>query len=178
METFFQLREAMKGGSGSGFYGHAGRRGKVGGSTRRDFRSEIALLDSNKKKDIEKAEQIFRDMLYEKYPDGLPVYHESPGDVAESMKRQGILGDYGIFGTIAAYSNFVTTETKTIVKFHIPPSRYDLVAPDMRYDNALDLLKKHNGIARADISLALDNVPPSWFQFVRVEKDGRTIKEL
>ena len=59
-------------------------------------------------------EAEFHRRINQHYPRGLSVYHESPGHVASSIIKQGIQGDYGIFGTIGQPSNFVTGPKTTI----------------------------------------------------------------
>lgn len=108
----------------------------------------------------------FHDRISKHWPHGIIAYHEVPGHVADSIRKHGIEGDYGIFATIGEPSNFVTSEKKTVVAFRIPPhhNNPDHIHPDMRYDPNKphkDLLQQHpSHLSGADISINADNIPP------------------
>lgn len=120
-----------------------------------------------------RAERRFRERLKAWWPEGVDLYHESPGDVAASMQRRGIQGEYGVFATIGRPSAFVTTAKKTIVQFRIPPSHYEYLSPDMRYGGVsgmrhYDLLRQHGPtLIGADVGYG-DNIPARWIRKITV----------
>lgn len=133
---------------------------------------DIAQYDPNHP-DPAHHEAEFHRRINQHYPRGAIVYHESPGHVAASMKKHGIVGSYGIFGTIGQPSNFVTGP-KTTVTFRVPPvdNKPGLFVPDMRYDPEnphKDLLEQHPNLDGADVCLNVDRVPPSRLGLVREE---------
>jgi hypothetical protein len=69
--------------------------------------------------------------------DDLVLYHEIPGDHADSVRKRGIGGgesaEETVFASINAPSDFVTSAVKTIVKFKIKQSDLKKLSPDMRY---------------------------------------------
>lgn len=115
--------------------------------------------------------QEFHHRISKNWPNGIVAYHEAPGHHANSFRRSGIKGDYGVFATIGQPSNFVTAKKKTIVKFRVPPRSN--VHPDMRYDPDnphKDFLKQHPDTTGGDISISDEYIHPKHIISV-VEKD-------
>ena len=102
-------------------------------------------------------------------------YHESPGDVSESMSKNGIKGTYGTFATIGKPSNFVTTPVKTIVKFVVPKSELNHISPDMRYDGYRDLMEQHPNLIGSDVGFGR-NIPPSWIKDIQVVNNKQNVE--
>lgn len=107
----------------------------------------------------------FHQKIAKHYPNGIIAYHEAPGHVADSFRKKGIEGDYGVFATIGQPSGFITGEKKTIVAFKIPSHHNtpEHIAPDMRYDPDnphKDLLDQHPDLKGADISINDEHIPP------------------
>lgn len=182
----------LKGGKGSGNFGHKGRPGQRGGSSSEvsprlehdkfggDRQSHVGVLQPNIEViDVSRIrddahQEEFEKVLRRQYPYGLPVFHESPGDVARSMLEEGIIGDYGVFAAVGEPSNFVSGK-KTSVYFLIPVNQYHLVSPDMQYigeteDVSLtaNLLRQHKGVKGAYVSINVENIPKTWIKDVIV----------
>jgi hypothetical protein len=114
----------------------------------------------------------FQYNLRARYPNGLPVYHETFAKYMESIRRQGLNGGeegQSTFGTIDQPSGFVFDSTKVEVKFVVPPEYYRYIVPDMRYEDDNALLAQHPMLKGADISIAV-TIPPSWIK--KIEKKG------
>ncbi len=92
---------------------------------------------------------------------GVVMYHESPGDVRDSMLRTGIRSGYGIFARVGEPSGYVTSDVKTVVKFYLPKNEItrDNIGPDMRYtwseklSPSQILLLAHPTVKGADVSI-------------------------
>lgn len=136
----------------------------------------------------EGAQKVFRRAMRRLIDSGTEFYHESPGDVAASMRKEGIRSDYGVFMAIGEPSNFVTSETKTIVRFKIPPERAEELSPDMIYGRYAgdvnedgteqkvnvsyeqDFLIRHRFDVNGAYVTLPDAVPPKWITGIEVKR--------
>lgn len=126
--------------------------------------------DSNYDKDEQQAEMDFRSGLKNMHSDGVHIYHETPGHVADSIRKTGLGGGdegYGMFGTVGQNSNFVTSKKKTITHFVVPHSHAHLIHHDMRYDDFQHLMREHPNVKGADVSIAVDKVPSNWIKNIK-----------
>lgn len=173
------LSNRALGGKGSGNFGHAGRPGLVGGSS--DEPGNVSQDDSpaglpQGAETESGAHAIGRSTLYKMAATGkLTFYHESPGDIADSVKREGIRSDYGVFAAINTPSNYVDAEVKTVIEFQLPKKEArNNVSPDMIYEwgnlGAWQMLLKSSrtDLRGAYVSVNLDRIPPSYIKSVRV----------
>lgn len=122
-------------------------------------------------------EANFYDLLKKHYPNGVDVYHETPGHAADSIRKHGLKGDYGVFGTIGQHSNFVIVPKKTITHFIVPHShiRNGGMVPDMGYgfkDDGeisphLDFIQRHPQAKGGDISLNTEKIPHHWIKSIK-----------
>ena len=115
--------------------------------------------------DPEHHQREFHRRVAEHWPNGILAWHETPGHKAASIKKRGLLGDYGVFATIGKPSGFVSGH-KTSTIFHIPNeyNHPDHIWPDMRYDPDnphKDLLTQHPTLTGADIAVNTDKIHPS-----------------
>jgi hypothetical protein len=104
------------------------------------------------------------------WPNGMIVFHEAPGHVASSIRKHGIKGECGVFGTIGQPSNFVTGP-KTVATFRVKKGEVDY-QPDMRYNLKnpyQDLLKQHPDLDGADVNININKIHPSKVTFVHEE---------
>lgn len=131
------------------------------------------------------AREVFQTMLKNLKPD---FYHESPGDVSESMRKEGIRQGYGVFAAIGKTSNFVTSPVKTVVRFSVPKKQLDIVVADgmthamykgddmgdgskvpMDVSGEQGLMMAHPDLIGGYVSVNVDaGVPPSWIKSVEV----------
>lgn len=134
------------------------------------------------------ASKLFEDKLLAMAP--VDMYHEAPGNVVDSMRQNGIQGGYGVFAAIGQPSGYVTSAEKTVVHFRLPKSeiRDGGVVPDMIFGMEKGLLQNDNSVLPIDISpeqhflierpnmvggyvsINTENIPPSWFVDVKLEK--------
>lgn len=177
------IRGSMRaaGGPGSGNFGHAGRPGEVGGSSSDFAPGHLATDDSPKglpagAETEEGAEFIVQSELARLRGNGdLLLYHEVPGDVSESIKQQGIHGEIGVFASINTPSNYVSSDTKTVVAFTVPSSVH--FAPDMAYHwsdklgpHQMMLKSSRSDLRGAYVGLDATQIPPRWIRDVQVVK--------
>lgn len=133
---------------------------------------------TKKLREIVEHKDLYAHLSYH-YPHGLEVYHETPGHVADSIKKNGLSGEYGIYSTIGQNSNFVTVPKKTITKFVIPRNHYQYIKPDMGYGTDPDLshltpeqdfLEKHgkDKCKGGDICYhGYETIPHSWIKEIK-----------
>jgi hypothetical protein len=115
------------------------------------------------------AERKFRYALKAMHPDGVHVYHETPGHVAKSIKEKGVIdSQYNtVFGTVDDPSGFVSSTKKTITHFVIPHSLSNrLITHDMRYSGYSHLIDEHPNVRGSDISID-GNIPREWIKSVK-----------
>lgn len=161
-------RPRMAGSSSSGNHGHAGRPGQVGGSGGMGVAPRPGFVLRHEALTTEEGAQAeFERAIEEQYPDGLTVYHESPIENLESLQREGLYENS--FATIGKPSDYVIAPHKVIVKIQLTPEESRLVSPDMRFtpeqespdeNRYANLLREHNGVYGADISINTDQLPP------------------
>lgn len=107
--------------------------------------------------------------MRQKYPEGLPVYHEAPADKVDVIKKQGLGGESNAIGKIDQGSGGFTFNNTVEVKFVIPWAFYRYVFPGPEFVDDNALLTKHPTLKGADISFARP-IPPSWIR--KIEKLG------
>ena len=130
---------------------------------------DFVLENKNNEKN---AENKFRYTLRTMHPDGVHIYHETPGHVANSIKQKGLIDSQDspntIYGTIGQTSGFVNTPKKTITHFVIPHSlSHRLIHHDMRYDGYNHLMSEHPNAKGADISINASKIPISWIKSIK-----------
>lgn len=121
--------------------------------------------------DLSHHEKEFHRRINSRWPHGVVAYHEAPGHHADSFRKDGIEGEYGIFATVGQPSNFVSSDKKTIVKFRVP-ANLD-VRPDMRYDPDnphKDFIKQHPNTVGGDISISSERIHPK--HIISIEEKG------
>jgi len=148
---------------GHPFYGNQwGSKGASLGVAPRPFTLRHERLETE-----EGAQAEFERAITEQYPDGLTVYHESPLENLDSLKKEGLYENS--FATIGKPSDYVTAKHKVIVEIKLTPKESKGVSPDMAFTPEQDapgenryanLLRKHNGVYGADISINTDQLPP------------------
>lgn len=118
-------------------------------------------------RDESEAREEFYSKLKKMHPDGVHLYHETPGHVADSIKKKGLTGEYGVFATVGQNSNFVSDKKKTITHFVVPHNHIRSITHDMRYDSHRDLLDEHPDVKGADVSTSFEKIPHHWVKSVR-----------
>ena len=138
-------------------------------------------------RDEDKASTTFQSRLRMMALDNggyVEMFHESPGDVAASMRSKGIHGGDsgdGVFAAIGEPSNYVTTDTKTVVRFRVPKSELEYVSPDMSYGGLtrvgphMELLIRFPKLKGAYVGLP-GKVPSKWIADVKVISKGKATK--
>lgn len=119
------------------------------------------------------AEEVYREALERYVRDGkLVIYHETPGNVAESIASRGVVGDIGVFGSVGVPSDFVPHGVVTVTQFEIPEAYINqgLIAPDMMYTGLNSLtpeqlaLLENPDLLGSYVSIANTKIPPSWIK--------------
>lgn len=119
--------------------------------------------------DEHSSEREFQRAIRTQYPNGLVLYHETDLENAQSIKENGMYDDQ--FARIGKPSDFVLTPDKTLVEIRLSPRDSLRVSPDQRYDpnnSFADLLRQHNGVHGADVSLNQEILPSQVRVITRV----------
>lgn len=154
------------GGEGSGNFGHAGIPGHQGGSGPGG---------------AEEARDSFRSALLKETRGGkVPLYHEAPLAAFRSILKNGLTSTDSVedtnFATVGESSGFVKGD-KVIVRFQVPKSDLDLIAPDMRYGSESELIEEHGGAHGADVAYN-GPVPLSMIDQIQVVRDDKVLKTI
>ena len=138
------------------------------------FKDFIVETDKDSERRERNAENKFRFGLQTMHPDGVHLYHETPGHVADSIKQKGLkCGNdcpNAIYGTVGQPSGFVSSSKKTITHIVIPHSiARHLITHDQRYDGYHHLMSQHPDIKGADVSVRVrqGKLPDEWIRSVK-----------
>ena len=138
------------------------------------FKHFIVENDNNSNRLERNAENKFRFSLQTMHPDGVHIYHETPGHVQNSIKEKGLMCGKEcpstIYGTVGKPSEFVTQGKKTITHIVIPHSiAHHIITHDMRYSGYHDLMSQHPAVKGADVAIRVRNgkLPDEWIRSIK-----------
>jgi hypothetical protein len=147
----------------------------------RQVRAEGGLIHKESGGRISKEQQLFINYLKKHYPDGIILHHETPGHEGRSIRENKLQGGYGVFASIDAPSNFVTSKDKTTTKFRVPASEYENISPDMGYggndegsthdDPFIDFMNKHPNPKGAYVGTSYEEIPDRWVKEIKETHD-------
>jgi len=144
-------------------------------------KSDGGLIHKESGGRISREQQLFINYLKKHYPDGIVLHHETPGHKGQSIRKNRLQGEYGVFAAIDAPSNFVTSKNKTTTKFRVPASHYEHISPDMGYggdddesthdDPFIDFMNKHPNPKGAYVGTTYEEIPDRWVKEIKETHD-------